>query len=192
MHRAGYLSKLVPVPTNHWGARLQALVASLSKRSWTIEYRVDRTAPLLPPEVASRYPLLPLAVTEFLGSFARCSNLGANAWFLTSAEYAPAESQALRWNQYETMGLDACAGPDERQAIEGFWNLHFPFMLAVHSDYDYLAVSLAPHGFGSVVHGCAPEWESTTMVAESFEHFIEAFTVSAMAPAAEYPLKIFL
>ena len=62
-------------------------------------------------------------------------------------------------------------------------------MLAVHSDYDYLAVSLDD---GSVVHGCAPEWEDATPVAGSFPEFLRALESEAAAAEARWPLTLFL
>jgi hypothetical protein len=82
--------------------------------------------------------------------------------------------------------------PVYRAGIKAFWDSHFPFMLAVHSDYDYLAIRLTPDGFGNVVHGYAPEWEEPSPIAVSFAAFLEAFTAAAAMPQAEYPLDVFL
>ncbi len=63
-----------------------------------------------------------------------------------------------------------------QQAIRRFWDRYFPFMLAVHSDYDYLAIDTET---GKVVHGFAPEWEEPLVVAESFANFLDQFRLAA-------------
>jgi len=90
------------------------------------------------------------------------------------------------------MALENLDDPVERASITSFWDSHFPFMLAVHSDYDYLAIRLTTEGFGSVVHGYAPEWEDPTSIAGSFKAFLKAFTAAAKTSQAKYPFQIFL
>jgi hypothetical protein len=62
-------------------------------------------------------------------------------------------------------------------------------MLAVHSDYDYLAIRLSD---GSVVHGFAPEWDAPSPIAGSFAEFLTAFEREAASAAPRSPLVIFL
>lgn len=101
------------------------------------------------------------------------------------------DSSAIRWNEYEHMTLETynegermgfkkyAEDPAYREGTKAFWDSHFPFMLAVHSDYDYLAVRLTPKGFGSVVHGHSPSWEEPQPVADSFGAFLQAFVIAA-------------
>ena len=65
-------------------------------------------------------------------------------------------------------------------------------MLAVHSDYDYLAVSLAEDSYGQIVHGYGPEFEETSIVAPSFAHFMRLFGEEAAGIRDSYPLSVFL
>jgi hypothetical protein len=65
-------------------------------------------------------------------------------------------------------------------------------MMAVHSDYDYLAVRLAEPDAGSIVHGYAPEWMEPARVARSFEEFLRSFTAEAASSNAEFPYSVFL
>jgi hypothetical protein len=90
------------------------------------------------------------------------------------------------------MALETYDDPIYRAGIKAFWDSHFPFMLAVYSDYDYLAIRLTSEGFGSVVHGYAPDWEEPSPIADSFAAFLEAFTIAAAMPQAEYRLDVFL
>lgn len=65
-------------------------------------------------------------------------------------------------------------------------------MMAVHSDYDYLAVRLAGPDAGSIVHGYAPEWEEPARIPRSFEEFPQSFTAEAASSSAEFPHSLFL
>lgn len=76
--------------------------------------------------------------------------------------------------------------------IRGFWDRHFPFMPAVHSDYDYLAVSLEGQSYGEIMHGFAPEFEAASMVAPSFKEFLALFKLAAAEEREDYPLSLFL
>lgn len=88
------------------------------------------------------------------------------------------------------MALEAATGdPDWQSEISDFWDRHFPVMLAVHSDYDYLAINIDD---GSVAHGSAPDWEETSPVAGSFPEFLRALESEAELVEARYPLSLFL
>jgi hypothetical protein len=136
--------------------------------------------------------LLPSAVIEFLTSFDRCTSPDDAIWFLTRTSYAHVSSDGLGWNAVEMMALDFCNDAYENAAVRRFWDIHFPFMMAVHSDYDYLAIRLSEGGFGAVVHGFAPEWEEPSVVTTSFTDFLDLFASAAAAASADYPLSVFL
>ena len=171
---------------------MHALLAALQLRGWTVRTSTG-AQPLLPPPVAQRYPALPSDVVTFLSSLELCCNQAENSWFLTSEDYAREDTSTFRWNEYEHMALETYDDdPVYRAGIKAFWDSHFPFMLAVHSDYDYLAIRLTPDGFGNVVHGYAPEWEEPSPIAVSFAAFLDTFTVAAAMPQAKYPLDVFL
>jgi len=169
---------------------MHTLFAALHRRGWTVRIAEASPRVLLPTAVAARYAALPREVPELLGALELCCSADETAWLLTGEDYARTEDSGFRWNECELMALDAAAGDPSWQAeIAEFWNDHFPFMLAVHSDYDYLAVRLSD---GAVVHGCAPEWESPTQVASSFGHFVEQFQSEATASTAQWPFSVFL
>jgi hypothetical protein len=54
-------------------------------------------------------------------------------------------------------------------------------MMAPDGDYDYLAIALAQ---GAVVHGCAPEWEEVSRVADSFEDWLLLLAKSLRDPGS--------
>jgi hypothetical protein len=170
---------------------MRRLLTALSDRGWKVRPTME-PKPLLPPSIIRRYPKLPSEVIAFLSSFNHCCNQAENSWFLTSDDYARQAGSGFRWNDYECMALEADTDPLARAAVSAFWDSHFPFMLAVHSDYDYLAIRLGADSAGSVVHGYAPEWECPSLIAPSFAAFLEAFTKAAASREPEYPLRLFL
>ena len=149
--------------------------------------------PLLPDDVRARYPSVPPAVTEFLSRFEVCHNAGETVWFLTADDFRRTDDDGFRWNEYELMALEGDEGEPSSQArVRAFWNDHLPIMMAVHSDYDYVAVRLAGPNAGSIVHGAAPEWEQPSLVARSLDEFLRQFAAEAMSANAEFPFSVFL
>jgi hypothetical protein len=145
--------------------------------------------PLLPADVAERYANVPVEVTKFLAELQTCVSAAGSAWVLTSADFHGAADTAFRWNEFELMALadaddDLAAQTEARQ----FWDKHFPFMIAVHSDYDFIAVRLDDL---AIVHGCGPNWEETSTVAASVSSFFVMLADSANAEPG-FPLSIFL
>jgi hypothetical protein len=168
---------------------MESLLEVLRRRGWTVLVTPSR-APLLPPPVTARYPNLPPEVTEFLSQLEVCTSADETVWFLTRADYSRTDGPGFRWNEYELMGMDAAAtDPGMAEEVQRFWDRHFPFVFAVHSDYDYLALRLDD---GAVVHGYAPEWESPTLVSASFRVFIREFEAAAASPKPEWPLSVFM
>ena len=171
---------------------MSELFEALRARGWEIKEQAG-VAELLPAEVRARYPHVPAAVAEFLGGLDVCHNATEDAWMLTPEDFRKTDPDGFRWNEYELMALEGEDNNPELQAeVRSFWNEHFPIMMAVHSDYDYLAVRLAEPERGSIVHGFAPEWNSPTRIARSFEEFLTLFTKEARSSQAEYPFDVFL
>ena len=74
----------------------------------------------------------------------------------------------------ESVGTNslAAAGSDSRlrRAIRTFWDGHFPVMSSLKSGYAYFAIREQ----GSIlVRGEEPEYQYTTVVADSFTGFLE-------------------
>ena len=158
---------------------------------WTVEL-TDADAPLLPDEVSTRYPSLPSRLVEFLGRLDVCVSADQTAWVLTRRDYSGDPELTFRWNEFELMALGGdWADPDDPKAPDAtreFWNGHFPFMMAVHSDYDYLAVCLDDN---SVVHGSVPFWEEPERVAASFDELLLAIA-KVPSKGAQFPISLFL
>lgn len=155
------------------------LIAALSELGWVIQ---EQPMVALPEAILSRYSTLPAEVGRFLCPLAVCHNASQSVWFLTPEDYARAPSNdRFAWNELERLGEEST-----------FWDQHFPFLYAVHSDDDYLAVCLTEESFGAIVHGFAPFWEEPSVIAPSFKAFLEVFTKEARADAPAWPYRVFL
>jgi hypothetical protein len=166
------------------------LLAALEKKGWTIR-RSAAPEPLLPPPLRERYPRLPADLTGFLEALESCVSAEETVWFLCPGDYRVGP-EAFRWNEYELMSLETTDDPGEQKEIRRFWDLHLPFMLAVHSDYDYMAVSLAEETYGQIVHGCGDDFEAPSPVAASFAEFLSLLKEEAAGATDGYPLSYFL
>ena len=170
-------------------ADTESLLSILRSFEWHVVLRPS--ASFLPIEVRRRYPRLPENVESFLSSIEVCTNKDETVWFLTQRDYGANRDGMFRWNEHELMCLDAAGGDnEEEERVRAFWSRHFPFMFAVHSDYDYLAVDLSPEAYGQIVHGYMPEPEQTSLVARSFSEFVLMFT-ETFRGKANYPLTLF-
>ena len=170
----------------------EELLIVLEEIGWRIRRSVS-PEPLLPPSVLRRYPDLPQDLTRFLEGLESCVNRDENAWFLCREDYRRTDEEGFRWNENELMSLEWAEGDPEREVqVSSFWDRHFPFMMAVHSDYDYLAVSLDDSSYGEVMHGFAPEFEEPSVFVPSFAEFLALFKQAASGDKEDYPLRLFL
>ena len=166
------------------------VLEALKGRGWNVQPSTTRE-PLLPPAVSRRYPRVPAELIAFLESLDSGVNADETVWFLCREDFRRTDDQGFRWDEYERMTLDG-ATPEAQQRIRRFWDRHLPFMMCVHSDYDYLAVDLDARSYGAIVHGCGPEFEETSLVAPSFEQFLKIFKEAVAARRDDYPLGFFM
>jgi len=164
---------------------------ALSARNWTVRHKLP-PALALPSVIVERYARLPADVSNFVCSLAECRNATGDAWLFGCDDYECVDADAFKWNEVELMSLGAVDGEVERKRIVDFWNGHFPFALAVHSDYDYLAVSVDEAHFGAVVHGYAPEFEACEVIAPSFSRFLAELAAQAGLSTPAWPYNLFL
>ena len=166
------------------------LLTALRDKGWNIQLS-DSREPLLPPDLQRRYPRLPVELTDFLEQIESAANADENIWFLCRTDFRNTDTQSFRWNELELMLLE---NDDAEQQAETrkFWDMHFPFMLATHSDYDYLAVSLEEQSYGQIVHGCELELQEPSVVAPSFAEFLALFKDTAAGRRDDYPLTSFV
>lgn len=170
---------------------MNALLTALQTRQWIV-YASRRNHSLFHRTSRVATPHCRPRSDRWVGMLAACHNAAEDIWFMTPSDYARETADSFRWNEIELMSLEAAANETERREIVSFWDRHFPFLLAVHSDYDYLALRLSPDQYGIVVHGYAPEFEETSIVASSFADFLSAFERAASGASPEYPFSYFL
>jgi hypothetical protein len=130
----------------------------------------------------ARYGGAPPGYASFLQAVAEAHDASDSIWFWCEADLKRDDPSDFRCTDVESMSLEDVTDEDERRDIVHFWDSHFPVMMAVHSDYDFLAVSLSGPHVGSVVHGYAPEWE-VDRVAESFDEWLALLTAALRARA---------
>lgn len=166
------------------------LLAALEAKGWTVQ-RAATPSPLLTPPMQQRYPRLPAELTGFLEALESCVNAEETIWFLCPGDYLVGP-EAFRWNEFELMSLETTDDPGEHEKIRQFWDRHLPFMLAVHADYDYMAVSLAEETYGQIVHGCGDDFEDPSPVAASFAEFLTLLKQEAAGVTDGHPLCYFV
>lgn len=166
---------------------MHPLLEALSKRSWHIDPVESPIAQ--PAAIAERYPALQSGLLDLLSRVGNCVRHDGQSWLLTFNHFEVNPSEGFRWNEYELMALESAVTERERTAIKRFWDHHFPFLLAVHSDYDYLAIELSS---GHVVHGFAPEWEQPSTLATSFDAFVQRVSAESALAELSYPLSVLL
>jgi hypothetical protein len=88
---------------------MRELLDALRRRGWTIRER-ETPAALLPVDLRPRYPAVPSAVADFLGRLEVCHNRAEDVWVLTPGEFLETDSEGFRWNEYESMSLEARDG----------------------------------------------------------------------------------
>lgn len=171
------------------GTPLHQTLDALRSRGWTVS--IGENAPLLTYAQQARYPSAPAQFTAFLGGILACHSPREQCWLYGPREYRVSDPKQFRWNECELMSLEAhdddAAGAG---AVRAFWDRHIPFMMAAHSDYDYLALRLGPQP--GVVHGFAPEFEEPSLISDSFEAFLEQLHAAARAIDPPWPFRLFL
>ena len=132
------------------------------KNGWQIE---RSESPLsLPDGIASRYKNIPAEWFDFIGKFIRITNSEDNMWFLTCFDYQDS------YDDFEKMSLEAAEGDEAwTRDIKSFWDKTFTIIMSVRGDYHYYAIALES---GKIIEGWEPEFEDTTVVADSFNDFL--------------------
>ena len=170
---------------------MHPVVTLLKRRGWKVGLR-SSPIPLLPEHLQREYSDVPAGLVNFIAPLDFLENAAENVWFLTATHYNQLESEGFRWNEYKCMALDEAESPEAAAKIENFWSSHLPFALAVHSDYDYLAVKTRGALAGSVVHGFAPFWEEPSVIAPNFMSFLKRYSLAAESEVLEFPYSLFL
>lgn len=147
----------------------KAILDDLQRRGWGVHFgAVPRP---IPEGVELRYGWLPRDIRSLVEEVEYAVSPDEKAWLNTAADLSADNDSAFQWNQWEIDSL-AAAGSDSRlrRTIRTFWDRHFPVMISLKSGYAYFAI----HEQSSMmVRGEEPEYEYTSVVAESFTGFLE-------------------
>lgn len=109
---------------------------------------------------------------DFWDFFSKIESSDDCAWFLCEqdfkAEYKPNE---FAWNEFEKISLNAAIDADEKNIVTEWWSKHPPIAMSVRNGYSFLAIDLDEQ-FGSIVYGYEPEFEETSIIAQSFDDLL--------------------
>lgn len=136
------------------------------KNNWQVTYAQEEQK--LNEEVLKRYKSVPKQWYDFIVNFSDIMNSTDDMWFLTCENYLEG---IWGYNDFENMSLESADGDDEwTEEIKEFWDNTMPIIMSIGGDYQYFGIEIDS---GRVVHGYEAEFEYPTVVADSFEEFME-------------------
>ena len=144
----------------------------LQEAGWTCEPPLS-----MEDGIPSALHTAPDTVIRWVSSFSQLSNADETVWFLSRHDYSTGAEDALAWNEFEQLSIQAATTDDELVAVARFWERHLPILLSVRGGYEYLAV----RDDGAVVHGTEPEFEEAVV---AFSHFEDLLRYIIARPAA--------
>ena len=105
-------------------------------------------------------------------------------------------ARGSRWVPLErvrTVSLAAVEGDaSAAREIQQYWDRHIPFMMAVHSDYDYLALQTSGDpAFCAVVHGSAPNSRTPASSHHRLMRFLRLWEKLPYRPSRRSPALSF-
>lgn len=148
---------------------IEAFLKWAKKNSWQVEENIPSVFEF-PVQLTQRYGVFPKEWVLFISNVDLCANKEDTSWFLCANDYNINQDIAFRWNEFEIMSQEAAEGDTELiKEISSFWDKHLPIFLCVENDYAYYAICLHTK---EVVMGSGPEFEEATVVASSFDEFL--------------------
>ncbi|HEY5711644.1 MAG TPA: hypothetical protein VIT38_07095 [Allosphingosinicella sp.] len=153
---------------------IEEVVEALRGIGWQVEPAA--TARALPAAVAARHPNLPPLALAFFTGIESCVSDDEGRWLLAAADYGtPAGSDGFAWDEFERMFADDPEDEREKVRIHAFWDKYLPIFQLVSGDYEYLAIGTDPGSdqFGKIVWGDVIDYDQPTVVASSYESFLE-------------------
>ncbi len=161
-------------------------VEALRGAGWQVE-TADPPRPLA-EAIRRRYPDLPAPAVEWATQVASCVSPYEGCWMLAAEDYGarPEDDQQFRWDEFERMATER-DGADLAGAREAaaFWDRHFPILLYVAGDYEYVALCTDPQSpdRGKAMHGDVADYDSPRVLADSFAGFLAMLRDAAAGPA---------
>ncbi len=124
-------------------------------------------------DFTGRYPDIVDEYKEFLRVYQEAVSADETTWFLCCDDYNGTSESAFKWNEFETLSLEA-AGEDRewQKKIRQWWDKTLPIIISVRDGYSFYAIDLEG-GSGRIVRGEEPEFEEAEVVADSFFDFLD-------------------
>lgn len=159
---------------------------ALRGAGWQVE-TADPPRPL-PEAITRRYPDLPALAVEWATHVESCVSSYEGCWVPGAEDYGadPDDDRQFRWDEFERMmtepdGADFAGA----EAAVAFWDRHFPVLLYVAGDYEYVALCTDPQSpdRGKAMHGYVVDYDSPRVLADSFAGFLGMLRDAAAGPA---------
>ena len=129
-----------------------------------------KTIKNMPKNILERY-FVPDEYKIFLENIKLCINAEENVWFLCINDYLEDDEDSFKWNEFETISLDAADDENElANGIKNYWNKHFPIIMSVKNNYEYYAINIENK---KIVYGYEPEFEESKIIANNFKELLD-------------------
>ncbi|MFE4711653.1 SMI1/KNR4 family protein [Paenibacillus sp. NPDC056722] len=145
---------------------------------WATENRWDITEKSgsqlnLDSSITSRFKEIPNEYLDFLSMVEKCITPNEKTWFICEDEFNDSSASAFKWNEYESLSLEAAM--DDyiwKSEITSWWDNYLPIVMSVDGGYSFYAIDLT-NDKGVIVRGCEPEFEEIEKVANTLEQFFD-------------------
>lgn len=116
-----------------------------------------------------RYKNIPADLSNFLCSFSNAETIDGKAWILSASDFSAQDDREFSFDFIESLSLEAADDEEWKSEIKEFWDKHLPVYISIEDGYEYIAYDLST---GNLVNGHEPEFEETSVVADSIIAFI--------------------
>lgn len=121
----------------------------------------------------SRYKEIPNEYLDFLRVVTQCITPSEKTWFLCENEYNNRSDTEFKWNEFESLSLEAAMDDDKwRSEITAWWDHYLPIVMSVDGGYSFYAIDLTNEK-GAIVRGYEPEFEEVEKAANNLEEFFD-------------------
>lgn len=161
------------------GKKYSEFIRWAKKNGWDIiekyEYELN-----LDSGIMFRFKEIPQGYLEFLKMVKQCITPNEKTWFICEDEYNNNSDIPFKWNEFETLSLEAAEKDEEwKSEITAWWDKHLPIVMSVNNGYSFYAIDLT-NDIGAIVQGYEPEFEEVEKIANNLEEFFELIMSNAI------------